>query len=123
MVTVRRSNTIIYTDRWAATVAFYREVLAFPVEFANDWFVEFAVSPSAFVSVADAARTSIAPGRGDGITLSLQVDDVSRVRADLVRAGVAVGAAGARWGADALDVHDPAGNRLEFWAPRAADPA
>ena len=119
--TVRRSNTILYTDRWAETVAFYRDSLALTVAFENDWFVEFALGSGAYVSVADAARSSIAPGRGDGVTLSLQVDDVRAVRSDLVRAAVDVGEIGVRWGAEVLDVHDPSGNRLEFWSERAMD--
>ena len=118
VVTVRRSNTILYTDRWAETVAFYRDALSLTVAFENDWFVEFALDSGAFMSVADAARSSVAPGRGDGITLSLRVDDVHSVRDDLVRADVEVGTIGVRWGADVLDVHDPSGNRVEFWAER-----
>ena len=121
MVTVRRSNTILYTDRWADTVAFYRDSLSLTIAFENDWFVEFALGAGSFVSVADAARSSIAPGRGDGITLSLQVDDVYAVRSDLVRAGVETGEAGVRWGADVVDLHDPSGNRVELWAERAVD--
>jgi catechol 2,3-dioxygenase-like lactoylglutathione lyase family enzyme len=117
--TVRRSNTILYTDHWAETVAFYRESLSLTVAFENQWFVEFVLAPGAYVSVADATRSSIAPGRGEGITLSLQVDDVRAVRADLVRADVEVGEIGVRWGADVLDVHDPSGNRIEFWSERA----
>lgn len=120
MLTVRRSNTILYTERWAETVAFYRDSLSLMVAFENDWFVEFALGSGSFVSVADAARSSIAPGRGDGITLSLLVDDVGAVRSDLLRAGVEVGEVGVRWGADVLDVHDPSGNRVEFWSERAA---
>lgn len=118
---LRRSNTILYTDRWAETVEFYRDALALTVAFENEWFVEFALGSGAFVSVADAARSSIAPGRGDGITLSLQVDDVRAVRAELVSVGIEVGDAGVRWGADVLDVHDPAGNRIEFWSEREVD--
>jgi len=116
----RRSNTILYTDQWAETVAFYRDALSLAVAFENDWFVEFALGPAAFVSVADAARSSVAPGRGDGITLSLQVDDLRAVRSALVNAGVEIGASGVRWGVDVLDVHDPSGNRIEFWAERTS---
>lgn len=118
MVTVRRANTILYTDRWDEMVSFYGDVLGFALEFDNEWFVEFAAGPGSFVSIAHAERTSIRPGRGDGVTLSLQVDDVHEVRSDLLGRGVDVGAVGSRWGADVLDVHDPAGNRLEFWSER-----
>ena len=106
----------MYTDRWSETVAFYREVLSFAVEFENDWFIEFAAGPGVFLSLADAGRTSIAPGRGDGIVLSLQVDDVHALRSDLLNHGVEVAAVGIRWGADVLDVRDPAGTRVEFWS-------
>lgn len=122
VVSVRRSNTILYTDRWADMVAFYRDTLALTVEFENEWFVEFATGPGSFVSVADARRSSVAPGHGAGLTQSLQVDDVHEVRSELIRAGVQVGEVGVRWGADVVDVHDPAGNRLEFWASRVTDP-
>ncbi len=102
-------------------VVFYRERLRWPVEFENEWFVEFAVSRETFVSVADARRSTIAPGRGAGITLSFQVGDVQAVRSELLRAGIDVGEIGARWGADIVDVRDPSGNRLEFWAPAVSE--
>jgi catechol 2,3-dioxygenase-like lactoylglutathione lyase family enzyme len=121
VVTVRRSNTILYTDRWVEMVAFYRDTLELSVELENEWFVEFAAGPGAFVSVADAERSTIAAGRGGGITLSLKVDDVHEVRSELFQAGLEVGEVGQRWEADVLDVHDPSGNRLEFWTPRVAD--
>ncbi len=121
MVAVSRSNTILYTDRWAETVAFYRSTLGWPVEFENEWFVEFAIGPGSYVSVADARRATIDPGHGAGITLSLQVEDVQAVRAEVVRAGVDAPEIGQRWGADVLDIHDPSGNRLEFWARPSAD--
>ena len=103
-------------------VAFYRETLALRVDFENEWFVEFAVGPGTFVSVADAGRATIPPGRGAGITLSLQVDDVHDVRSELLRRGAEVTQVVIRWGAEVLDVRDPAGNRLEFWAYRATGP-
>ncbi len=116
MVNVRRTNTILYTDRWANTVAFYRTALALPVTFENEWFIEFAVGDSSFVSVADAARTSVAAGSGAGLTLSWQVDDVADVRATLCERGIEVSSIGKRWGARVVDVFDPSGNRIEFWS-------
>jgi catechol-2,3-dioxygenase len=118
VVRVMRSNTILYSDRWVEMVAFYRENLGLAVEFENDWFVEFSVAPGAFVSVADAGRATVAPGHGAGVTLSLQVDDIHQVHSDLIRSGVEVGGVGRRWGADVLYLHDPSGNRVEFWAGR-----
>lgn len=116
MVKLRRSNTILYSDRWDDTVAFYRTTLALPVEFENDWFVEFAVGPGVSVSVADAERATIPPGHGAGITLGFQVDDLGELRSELLRSGVEVGEASRRFGADVVYLRDPSGNRLEFWA-------
>lgn len=121
VVTVRRANTILYTDRWAETVAFYRDTLGLRISFENEWFVELEAG-GAFVSVADARRSSVAPGEGAGITLSLQVDDVHEARAELAQAEVAVGDVGLRWGADVLDLYDPVGNRVELWSPRSVGP-
>lgn len=116
MVMVERTNTVLYCDRWPEMVAFYRDTLGFSVAFENDWFVEFAVCPGAFVSVADAARSSIGAGDGSGVTLSWQVADVTAARSAIAEAGAAVGDLIRRFGADAFDVVDPAGNRIEFWS-------
>lgn len=120
MIDVERTNTILYCDRWSDAVAFYRDALGLAVVFENDWFVEFAVGAGAFVSVADAARSSMAPGDGSGLTLSWRVADVTAVRSELRRRGVDVGAVGSRWGAATFDVCDPSGNRIEFWADGTA---
>jgi len=121
MLHVGRSNTILYVDRWHDVVAFYRDGLGLAIEFENDWFVEFAVAPASFVSVADAARASVRPGDGAGLTLSWRVADVHAVRRELTDRGLSVGEVGRRWGADVLDLFDPSGNRLEFWS--SDDPA
>lgn len=116
MIQVERANTILYCDPWAATVAFYRRVLALDVSFENDWFVEFSVGPGSYLSVADARRSSVDAGDGTGLTISLRVPDVATARSTLLDAGVDVGAIGIRFGSPFVDVHDPSGNRLEFWS-------
>lgn len=121
MVEVGRANTILYTDAWVEMVRFYRDTMALEVEFENDWFVELNVSPGTYVSVADASRTTIAPGDGAGLTLSWQVDDVYEARSGLLRRGATVGEVAVRWGAEVLDIHDPAGNRIELWSDRRID--
>jgi catechol 2,3-dioxygenase-like lactoylglutathione lyase family enzyme len=116
VVPVARVNTILYCTEWAATVGFYRDQLELPVEFANDWFVEFALGDAAFVSVADARRSTIDAGDGRGITLSWEVADV-RVAGDALRAvGVDVSTVTRRFGSEVIDLFDPAGNRIELWA-------
>jgi catechol 2,3-dioxygenase-like lactoylglutathione lyase family enzyme len=121
MVHVERSNTILYCERWTETVAFYRDVLGFTVAFENDWFVEFAVHAGSFVSIANASRSSIRTGDGAGLTLSWQVADVDAVGASLRDAGVDVGDLTTRFGACAIDVLDPTGNRIEFWSDSVTD--
>lgn len=66
------SNTILYCRRWAETVDFYRRVLGLPVNVEKDWFVEFRLPDTSFVSVADASRASIDSAAGAGITLTLR---------------------------------------------------
>jgi hypothetical protein len=86
------------------------------VSFENDWFVEFEVAPASFVSIADAARSSITPGDGRGITLSWQVTDVVATSRELRAVGVDVGPVRRRFGAPVVDLFDPAGNRIELWS-------
>jgi catechol 2,3-dioxygenase-like lactoylglutathione lyase family enzyme len=116
MIEVERTNTVLYCVRWAEVVAFYRDHLGLVVTFENDWFVEFELSTGSFISVADARRTSIAAGDGRGVTLSWRVPDVVSTRAALVHAGVDVGALDSRFGSTVVDLHDPAGNRIELWS-------
>jgi len=115
MIRPRRTNTILYSDRWPEMVAFYRDTLGLTATFENDWFVEFDLGYSAHVSIADASRTTIRPGRGAGITLSWFVDDLAAARARLVDAGIEI-SDGHRFSAVVIDLHDPEGNRIELWS-------
>lgn len=114
--TPRRANTILYCRRWAATVAFYREQLGLPVIFANDWFVEFHVNGDAYLSIADAARASIAAVEGQGITLAWQVESLEDVWSAIQSMGIAVTPIRRRWGARVFYCSDPEGHRIEFWS-------
>lgn len=112
---LRRTNTILYCHEWEATAAFYRDTLGLPVSFANDWFVEFVLDQGAYLSIANAARASIAAVGGQGITLAWQVDDLLAAREQLEAAGVAVTPIKQRWGASVCYCRDPEGHRLELW--------
>lgn len=113
------SNTILYCRRWRETVDFYRRVLCLPVSIEKDWFVEFRLTETSFVSVANADRASVDTSAGQGVTLALQVDDVDAMHARLVRAGVEAEAVKNHpWGALSFFCRDPEGYRLEFWQPR-----
>lgn len=97
-------------------VDFYTTVLALQVTFENEWFVEFGVADNTFVSVADAARSSVPAGTGAGLTLSWEVSDLESAHASLAAAGGSPQPIARRFGADVFDVFDPAGNRIEFWS-------
>lgn len=113
---VNRTNTILYCHPFDETVAFYRDTLGMTVTAEKDWFVEFRLREGVYVSVADAARTTIPAGGGDGITLSWQVDDVRETRERLAAIGVAASAVEWRYGAWTIYLRDPAGNRIELWS-------
>ncbi|KJS31182.1 MAG: hypothetical protein VR64_12605 [Desulfatitalea sp. BRH_c12] len=115
MVTVRRTNTILYCRHWRETVAFYRDVLGLTVAHTTDWLVEFRLTADSFVSIAEAARTTIASAEGAGITLSLQVDDLDGLHRHLAEADGRPGPMQAKWGARVFYFHDPEGHRLEAW--------
>jgi catechol 2,3-dioxygenase-like lactoylglutathione lyase family enzyme len=115
-VSVDRVNTVLYCDAWAATVAFYRGVLGFDVEHESDWFVEFRVAGSAFLSVADAGRATIDAVQGRGITLTMHTDSLVETRRVLADRGVAMTPIARRWGDDVFYCHDPEGHRIEFWS-------
>jgi uncharacterized glyoxalase superfamily protein PhnB len=86
---------------------------------SNDWFVEFKLNEAARLSVANEARASIKSGDGRGVTISLQIADVEQMQVDLSSAGITSTPIKEVWGARAIYVRDPEGNRLEFWEGRA----
>jgi len=119
---VRRANTILYCRRWTETVGFYRDVLGLSVQHATAWFVEFRLTAESFVSIADAARATVACAQGAGITLSWQVVDLDRFHRYVTDSGVTPGPITDRWGARCFYFHDPEGHRLEAWSFRESDP-
>ena len=116
---IKSTNTILYCKNWQETVEFYKTGLKLLVISSNEWFVEFKLNEMSRISVANEARTSIDSSGGKGITVSLQVADIEQTRAELIEAGVTPTPIKEIWGAKAIYVHDPEGNRLEFWSGRA----
>jgi catechol 2,3-dioxygenase-like lactoylglutathione lyase family enzyme len=117
---IERTNTILYCHRWQETVAFYRDVLGFPVHYQNDWFVEFQLADRAYLSIADERRASVHGVEGQGITLSWQAASLSEIRTTLASQGVVVGEVLSKWGASLFYLHDPEGHRIELWQPNAS---
>ena len=116
---IKSTNTILYCKNWEETVEFYRTELKLLVLSSNEWFVEFKLNEMSRVSVANAVRTSIESSGGKGITVSLQVADIEQTRAELIEAGISAAPIKEVWGSRAIYIHDPEGNRLEFWSGRA----
>jgi catechol 2,3-dioxygenase-like lactoylglutathione lyase family enzyme len=114
--TVLTSNTIIYCEHWSDVVDFYRNGLGLRATMERDWFIEFELHPGAHLSIADARRATITAGDGSGLTLSWRVDDIDAARTRLIARHIEVSTIRTRWGARFIDVFDPAGNRIEFWA-------
>ena len=116
---IKATNTVLYCTNWQETVEFYRTGLKLLVLSSNEWFVEFKLNEVSRLSIANEARTSIDSSGGKGITVSLQVADIEQTRNELIEAGITPAPIKEVWGAKAIYVHDPEGNRLEFWSGRA----
>jgi catechol 2,3-dioxygenase-like lactoylglutathione lyase family enzyme len=109
-----RANTILYCHRWKETVTFYRDALRLPVAHDTDWFVEFQLTASSYLSIADASRATIAAVEGQGVT-SWRVADVSAARRRLIEQGLTPTGERTLWGATVCYVRDPEGHRIELW--------
>src|SRR5262245_4063973 len=113
------TNTILYCQHWQETVVFYQTILNLPVTFASDWFVEFALTNTARLSIADERRATIKSSAGAGITLTFQVQDIEAVWQWLHEQGAKPGPRRRHaWGAHVFYLYDPEGHRLEVWSPQ-----
>jgi catechol 2,3-dioxygenase-like lactoylglutathione lyase family enzyme len=119
MPLIKRINTILYCNKWEETITFYRERLGLKSAFQCDWFVEFRITPTAFLSVADQSKATLASAQGKGITLSFQIDHLRTAYNEFIRDGLAPTKIRANvMNADVFYLFDPEGNRLEFWRPK-----
>lgn len=116
---VKSANIILYCKKWSETVDFYKTGMALPITTSTEWFVEFKLTRTSRLSVADESRTSIKSGSGKGITIGIQVRDIETTRTQLESAGLEPTAIKEIWGAKAFYVFDPEGNRVEVWSGRA----
>ena len=115
-ISINRTNTILYCEAFEETVSFYEDILKLKIATQKDWFVEFRLRDRVYLSVADAARTTIPSGKGEGITLSWQVEDVREARDRLVSMGVETSPVEWQYGAWVIFICDPSGNRIELWS-------
>lgn len=119
IVQIKSANTILYCKKWEEMVAFYQTGLKLPITVSTEWFVEFKLTGTSRLSVADESHTSIKSGSGKGLTIGLQVADIVATHSQLKGEGLNPTAIKDVWGAKAFYIFDPEGNRLEFWSGRA----
>jgi catechol 2,3-dioxygenase-like lactoylglutathione lyase family enzyme len=113
----KNTNTILYCKKWQETVDFYRYRLKLPINFASDWFVEFKLTETAHLSVADERRATIKSCGGAGITLTLQVESINEVWEYLHNNGLPLEPVQKHsWGAHVFYFLDPEGHRIEVWS-------
>ena len=113
---IKRSNAILYCRNWEITVAFYRDVLKFVINHESEWFVEFQLADNTYLSIANAANTSIKSANGGGITISWQIEDVELTYLRFNELGIKTRKIKSVWGARAFYIFDPEGHRIELWS-------
>jgi len=113
---IKTANTIFYCRKWEETVRFYRDHLNLTVNFSSDWFVEFCLSPSCRLSIADEKRASIKSCNGKGITLSFEVENIDNAWEFAEKAGLKPTTIKKHsWEARIFYLFDPEEHRIEFW--------
>ena len=113
---IKTVNTILYCGKWEETVRFYRDYLNLPVIFSTDWFVEFHVSTTTRISIADEKRARMKSSKGKGITLSLEAENIDHAWRDADKAGIHPTAVTQHpWNALVFYLFDPEGHRVEIW--------
>ena len=110
------ANIIFYCHEWNKTVGFYRDGLRLPVLFSTDWFVEFGLTGTSRLSIADEKCASVKSCGNTGITITLQVKNIDTARKNAVKMGLKPTEVKRHpWNARVFYLSDPEGRRLEFW--------
>jgi catechol 2,3-dioxygenase-like lactoylglutathione lyase family enzyme len=113
---IKTANTILYCAKWEDTVRFYRDYLNLAVTFSTDWFVEFYVSTTTRISIADEKRARTKSSKGKGVTLSLEVENIDHAWRDANKACLQPSSVIQHpWDALVFYIFDPEGHRVEIW--------
>jgi len=117
MLEIKSTNTILYCKKWKETVAFYRNKLGLSVNTSRKWFIEFQLNNKSNLSIANEAFTTMTSSQGKGITITLEVKDITATHTKLTESGVnPPQIKNHSWGAKIIHIYDPEGNRVEFWS-------
>ena len=115
----KNANTILYCNKWQETVDFYKDCLGLPITQNADWFIEFKLTETAHISIADESRASIKSCGGAGVTLALQVESAEETWQYLSNSGLAIEPVREHpWGSYVFYFSDPEGHRIEVWSPK-----
>ena len=106
----------MYCKNWADTVAFYQNKLRLQINYENEWFVEFKLTDDARLSIANEKEASIKSGQGIGITISIEVEDLTAMHSMMKESGLTPTAIRDIWESKHFFIYDPEGNRIEFWS-------
>ena len=115
----KNANTVLYCRKWQETVDFYKLRLGLQITFESDWFIEFKLTETAHISIADESRTSINSCGGRGMTLALQVESAAETWQYLSNRGLKLDPVREHsWGSHVFYFSDPEGYRIEVWSPK-----
>ncbi len=115
----KNANTILYCRKWQETVDFYKDCLGLPITHNAGWFIEFKLTETAHISIADESRASIKSCGGAGVTLALQVESAEETWQCLTSSGLAIEPVREHpWGSYVFYFSDPEGHRIEVWSPK-----
>ena len=110
------SNIILYCEKWEETTDFYSNRLGLPITFSCDWFMEFRLTDTSRMSIADEKKSRIKSPQKKGITVALQVRDIDAVRRSFSRKALKpTQIRDHPWNAKVFYLFDPEGHRIEIW--------
>jgi uncharacterized glyoxalase superfamily protein PhnB len=97
---------------------FYRDKLKLTTNYESDWFVEFKLTDTSHVSIANESRATIKSGKGAGITLTFEVEDINQTWQYMENSGISPDPIKDKWGSSVFYFRDPEGHRIEVWSKK-----
>lgn len=118
-LSVESFHTVLFCSNWDACVAFYRDVLEFPVVDEKPGFIEFQVTRSSRIGLIQSRRDADSNKKESSFILSFRVGNVEEFHKILsMRCKEVTSVKEHSWSARLFELMDPEGRRLEFWTPQ-----